>query len=73
MIEQIEQSIEWDCADYERDVPKLVPADQWHLKALAAAREKVARYENSLAEEIARVNSRNLWVSRLKESLKTST
>jgi hypothetical protein len=69
MIEQIEQSIEWDCADYERDVPKLVPADQWHLGALAAARETVARYEKSLAEEIERVNKRNLWVRQLKESL----
>jgi hypothetical protein len=70
MIEQIEQSIEWDCADYEREVPKLIPTDQWHLKALAHAREKMARREKNLAEEIERVESRNRWVRQLKESLK---
>lgn len=72
MISQIEDSIQWDCdtSYYEENQPEKKSPAAWIADAFQRERDHLAYSEKSLAEEVARVEKRNLWVRQLREALK---
>jgi len=70
MIDQIVQSIDWDCDMKYYDIPKRVEPLDWWSEQMLYLKRAVENRSNSLDEEIERVNKRNLWIKQLKESLK---
>ena len=74
MVEQIAQSIDFDCDNrYYRDQkhPKLTGAE-WRAQEEAKARKSIAYHEAENAKEIERTEARNTWLRQLRESLKTA-
>lgn len=70
MIEQLEQSIEWDCNnDYWKEEPVKLTGAQYYRQREKKLIEDIAYCEAKHVEEISRTESRNLWLRQLKESL----
>jgi hypothetical protein len=68
MVEQLEQSIDWDCKTYN-DEPKALPPKEWHAKELAEAHRSIAHHAKEQAEEIERARNRSQWIADLRASL----
>lgn len=68
MVDQIVNSIDFDCKVYEREGP---PADPHHWRAQECARlvRDIAYHENGKREEIERTTKRNEWIAALRKSL----
>lgn len=74
MVEQITQSIDFDCDNsYYRDQKhtKLTGAE-WLAQEEANARKDIACHDAQNAKEIERTEARNTWLRLLRESLKTA-
>lgn len=71
MVNQITESIDFDCATsyYETEVVKLSP-DAWLKEKLGEIDWNIDYHEKENRKEIERVNDRNDWVEKLKNSLK---
>lgn len=69
MIQQLEESIKFDCADYAQEPPILYGGDQWRERRVASLRRSIAESETRQLEENARCASRNLWIKHLIDSL----
>lgn len=69
MIEQLEESIKFDC-DSALQYPERLTPTEWHNKELEAAASDVEYHNRAIAEEISRVNTRNAWIGALRTSLK---
>jgi hypothetical protein len=74
MIEQITESIRFDCHDDEF-LDRVYPMTrktvaEWHAAAMESARHDLAYHTSENAAEIARVESRNKWVRDLRNSLR---
>jgi hypothetical protein len=69
MVEQIRQSIDWDCDTKYMHVPLLLPAKAWLAQRIAAAERDIAYHEKQHAEEVERTEQRNAWLSALRTSL----
>ena len=73
MIQQLEDSIAWDCDtsyyDAKIDLLKNLSFDEWFDKTLEEKYASLKRNKKYLQEEIDRVNSRNNWMAKLKEVL----
>lgn len=68
MDQQIRDSIRFDCG-YSPDIPEPMTVEEYRDKTLEYARKEVKRAEEYLNEEIDRVNTRNEWLQKLRESL----
>jgi len=75
MVEQITSSITFDCnAEYYRDNPPQMLTGEKYLEThTARALSDIDYYEKENRKETARVNSRNIWIKQLRESLKGDT
>lgn len=74
LISQLKESLEWDCSrDYHHErllkARKRQSPTKWLCRKIKEAREHLARTKESLKEEIERVNSRNQWISQLREAV----
>lgn len=68
MIEQLQTSIDADCSTTE--VPVRPLPGEWWQQAVERAAMACASSAKNLEEEIVRTNSRNVWLRKLRESLK---
>lgn len=69
MIQQIEESIRFDCG-HEYPRAQLVSFEAWQHTRLKCLLENMARYADENRKEIERTESRNQWIEKLRESLK---
>lgn len=70
MIEQLQQSIDWDCSDSYDNPPVALSGVEWRAAAVAKAARDVEYHTQANAEEIDRTEKRNEWLRALRESLK---
>jgi hypothetical protein len=69
MIDQLRQSIDFDCSGSFYDPPeKLEPAD-WHRAEVQKAMRDVAYHTAERAKEVERTEGRNRWLAQLRASL----
>lgn len=74
MLEQLRTSIDFDCRyaesppPYDPEPAKLTAGEWWRVEVDEALR-KITSARKSLSEEVARVEGRNGWLKRLRESL----
>lgn len=68
MVEQIAESISFDCKVYERAAP---PADPhlWRAQECARLVKDIEYHQKGHREEIERTEKRNAWISALRASL----
>jgi hypothetical protein len=69
MIEQINESIKWDCADRDYKVVTRISNEAWLAEQLSQVEEDIKYHVEKYAEEIERVKARNKWVAQLRASL----
>ena len=67
MVDQLNDSIRWDC--YESEEPKRMRPGDWHAEQIAMTERKIGRYREEHEKELARVESRNQWLKDLRASL----
>lgn len=67
MIEQLEESIRFDCHGYTE--PSEMTGKEYKEQTLAAARRDIKYYEERRIEERDRANGANKWIDDLYESL----
>ena len=70
MIEQLQDSIKWDCGDYTPHVPEALPVHEYRAKKIESLAKSLGYAAESLAKEKALVASQNAWVTALRDSLK---
>jgi len=70
MIEQITQSISFDCS-YEPDKPSSEPSSgaEWLKLKIKNAKEDIKYHSENYTEEVARIEERNKWIEDLRGSL----
>lgn len=68
MVEQIEQSIDFDCKVYRPDRVTDDPI-RWRNLQIEAAKSNIAYHEKEHQKEIERTASRNKWIADLRSSL----
>lgn len=69
MIEQLEQSIAFDCGDWEPSRPVAESVDLYSQRKIGELTRQHADAVKQLGEERGRVASQNAWVRALRESL----
>lgn len=73
MLQQLRESIEWDCSDrHEREAPERLTGEVWRAAKLKRASRDLGYHENERAKEIERTNERNRWLADLRASLPES-
>lgn len=70
MVQQITESINFDCNTSYNKPPKLHIAHEWLDQKINECLESVAYHSTELEKEIERCNCRTAWVKALKQSLK---
>ena len=69
MVEQLTKSIDFDCQPSGYRADEIAPADEW-LKARIERMEKnIKSWASFYAQEVARTEGRNQWISDLRRSL----
>jgi len=68
MIEQIENSIEWE--NYNLNKPKILTGNAWANKRLSEILRDIEYHTKEWFKEVERVNDRNKWLKDLRESIK---
>lgn len=69
MLEQLNESLEFDCGGEHDKQPVKKSATDWLLNAIKSCEWHIAYHEEHHAAEIERVAKRNAWVRALRESL----
>lgn len=69
MIQQLKESIRFDCPSLESDSPERLTGSAWKKMELGDARRRVKRAEEKIVEERDRAEQVTAWVRALKESL----
>ena len=70
LIDQLEESIKWDCdTSYYEKLKEPIEFEVWQSKKIKDLNWNIQYNEKSHKEEIERIESRNRWISQLKESL----
>jgi len=67
MIQQLEESIRFDCSVWDPPVRKT--ADEYRAEKIESAERDIRYHTKSMAEEIERTNGRRGWITDLAESL----
>ena len=72
MVEQIEKSISFDCDNpyYREQKHAKLTGAEWRAQEEAKARKDIAYHEAENAKEIERTEGRNIWLQKLRGSLK---
>lgn len=70
MVEQLTQSIDFDCGDYEPTVEPLLSGTDWQAQQIAQVSQRLERARQSLHEEENRARGRTKWLRELRESLR---
>lgn len=68
-INQLEESISFDCNQSYLNPPVKQDATEWLDLMINDTENKIVRYKQQWDEEVKRTNERNEWVKALKESL----
>jgi len=71
MIEQLEQSIDFDCnvGYWEKNAPKLLGGAEYKRQQLDKATEDIDYYQKEKLKEAERTQNRNEWIASLRASL----
>ncbi len=69
MIQQINESIKYDCNDDYYKLPEAITAEKWIDNRYEEALKDITYHSKGLQEDIERTNGRNLWLQQLRESL----
>lgn len=69
MINQIEDSIKWDCKFYSFEGKEL-NGDEWYKEEMKSLERDLEYYQKQYKEEVDRVDKRNKWIDELIASLK---
>lgn len=69
MIEQLLESIRFDCSGYEPPAPVLKTEAQWKADKLERIERSIARHTEEHAKEVERARDRTQWVKDLRASL----
>lgn len=69
MVEQLRDSIRFDCSTTHLTPPKRLTAHEWLEKEIAQAQRDIGYYEREWAKEVERTNGRRGWIMALAESL----
>lgn len=69
MIQQLEESIRFDCSGYERWKPEPKPGSVWLEERITKAERDVNYHLEEHAKEVERARERTAWVQALKRSL----
>ena len=72
MIQQITESIRFDCGTSYLTKPKLLTATEWLNKKTEIALHDIEYHSEENAKEVQRTNERTSWVRELKNSLRQS-
>lgn len=69
MVQQITESIEWDCST-KYDLPPVAKSTEaWLADSIEQARRSLVRSQESQAEEIERIENRNAWIKALRQAV----
>jgi hypothetical protein len=66
MIQQLEDSIKWDCTDSKRDNTSF---QEWYKAQLEHLEWEVNYHQQEYVKEVGRVKDQNLWIENLYESI----
>lgn len=69
MVEQLEESIRFDCSSKFDEPPVREPTGAWFTQQVQKAQHDLDYHVEENAKEVARTAERNAWVRALKESL----
>lgn len=69
MLEQLARSIDFDCDGKYDSKPRPITGAAWHQQQISDASRDLSYGLERRAEEIARVDGRNLWLDALRVSL----
>lgn len=69
MVEQLQESIKFDCDNFEPTRPERKAPDEWLGEQLQRIGRGIAYHSKQNAEEVERTQKRNKWVKELRESL----
>lgn len=73
MLDQIDDSIRFDCLDADFRAPDPKDAAAWHASAIASAARSIEHTCESMAKDRANVDGSNKWITALYESLPEAT
>jgi hypothetical protein len=69
MIQQIDSSIDGDCCEKYMEIPKLRAGSEWRKEKLASIDHDIQYHHDENAKEIARTETRNVWLLALRASV----
>jgi hypothetical protein len=69
MVDQIVESIRFDCEERFYKAPVLKSPSEWHADALAKAKRDVEYHRGERAKEVDRSAGKTAWVKALRQSL----
>lgn len=69
MVQQLTESIDFDCSDKYDDGPKFMAGDEWRKSKIERARKDIEYHKREYAAEISQTDSRNQWIRQLRDSL----
>lgn len=72
MIQQLNDSLKFDCDGFYDRKPKMEDANVWFSKQVENARKELSYALKARAEEEERIADRNRWIDALRESLKNT-
>jgi hypothetical protein len=71
MVQQLEESIKFDCGDYEPPVPDMESADEYRARKLEGAQREITYHDKKYEEDVQRAKDRSAWVQALRGSLES--
>lgn len=75
IVEQLEQSIEWDCSTryYDENKPRRMSAREYRDERLQAISKGLSYHKLELGKDIQRTEERNRWVDQLRSAVDAVT
>jgi polyhydroxyalkanoate synthesis regulator phasin len=70
-IEQLEQSIDWDCDTSYLQIPEKETPEEWLKRKISKIEWDIAYHTKKWVEEVQRTKERNEWIKQLKDSLES--
>lgn len=69
MLQQITESIKFDCSSDYDDPPTRVPGALWLHQRIERTRDRISRHAAEYEKEVERTEGRNRWLKALRDSL----
>lgn len=69
MIDQIDRSMDGDCDERYMDIPVPMSGSAWRAKKIASLDRDIQYHHDENAKEIARTETRNVWLLALRASV----